>query len=606
MSHPATPSPPSAKRRRGGAIARFLPLGIVALAVLYVASALRPPADERFHVSRFGEIPVVDLGRLKPIDTLARTSLMVLSNKQAMYLSETHGTSDRADKRDGSKVSASRWLLDVMARPERAREYEVIRIDHPDVLGLMGVEHERKYFSFNEVMQHQQAISTQIDRARMVDSSDLTSFQRAILRLSRQLGLYFDLEETVNLLLIPPVRPGDEWQSIASARQASMHAAHAHGADDPAAHAMEEENPAVDSFIAILRGWHDQQPAQFNAAVEEHIELVEAELPKLAGQVSFETFFNRTAPFMRAMGLYVLVFVLVAISWLRGSRWLLRAAFWVMIVALAVHTYGLVARILIQGRPPVTNLYSSAIFVGWGITVLAIFLERIYKNGIGAVSAATCGFLSLLVAHNLSLDGDTMTMMQAVLDTNFWLATHVIVITLGYASTFLAGFLGILYVLRGVFTRSLDRPEARNLGRMIYGIVCFATLFSFVGTILGGIWADQSWGRFWGWDPKENGALLIVLWNALILHARWGGLVRERGLALLAIGGNIVTAWSWFGTNMLGVGLHSYGFMDSALFWLIVFVLTQLGLIGLGLLPPSRWRSHQAAGGAPEPGHATG
>ena len=100
---------------------------------------------------------------------------------------------------------------------------------------------------------------------------------------------------------------------------------------------------------------------------------------------------------------------------------------------------------------------------------------------------------------------------------------------------------------------------------MVYGIICFATLFSFVGTILGGIWADQSWGRFWGWDPKENGALLIVLWNAVILHARWGGMIRERGLAILAAGGNIVTCWSWFGVNELGVGLHSYGFTEGVL-----------------------------------------
>ena len=89
------------------------------------------------------------------------------------------------------------------------------------------------------------------------------------------------------------------------------------------------------------------------------------------------------------------------------------------------------------------------------------------------------------------------------------------------------------------------------MGQMIYGVVCFATLLSFVGTVLGGIWADQSWGRFWGWDPKENGALLIVIWNALILHARWGGLVKQRGMAVLAVVGNMVTGWSWFGTNQL-------------------------------------------------------
>ena len=154
--------------------------------------------------------------------------------------------------------------------------------------------------------------------------------------------------------------------------------------------------------------------------------------------------------------------------------------------------------------------------------------------------------------------------------------------------------LAIVYIVRGVFTRSLDKATADALARMVYGIVCFATLFSLVGTILGGIWADQSWGRFWGWDPKENGALIIVIWNAIILHARWGGLVRQRGLMALAVFGNIVTSWSWFGVNMLGVGLHSYGFMDAAFWWLIAFVVSQLVLIALANLPAEKWRSAKA------------
>src|SRR5882724_8969720 len=222
-------------------------------------------------------------------------------------------------------------------------------------------------------------------------------------------------------------------------------------------------------------------------------------------------------------------------------------------------------------------------------------LEKIYRDGIGSVVAATAGFITLVIAHNLALGGDTMEMLRAVLDTNFWLATHVTIVTLGYASTFVAGFLAIIYIIRGVFTPTLDANTAKALSRMVYGIVCFATLFSFVGTILGGIWADQSWGRFWGWDPKENGALLIVLWNALILHARWGGLVRERGLVNLAVFGNIVTSFSWFGVNMLSIGLHSYGFMDAARGWLTAFVASQLVIIGLGLLPLHLWRSFRAS-----------
>jgi ABC-type transport system involved in cytochrome c biogenesis permease subunit len=169
-------------------------------------------------------------------------------------------------------------------------------------------------------------------------------------------------------------------------------------------------------------------------------------------------------------------------------------------------------------------------------------------------------------------------------------------VTLGYSSVALAGFLGIIYILRGLFTTSFNVTTASSLGRMIYGVTCFATLFSFVGTILGGIWADQSWGRFWGWDPKENGALLIVLWNAIILHARWGGFIRERGLAVMSVFGNIVVSLSWFGVNMLGVGLHSYGFMDQAFGTLMTFIAIQLVVMALGMLPLKYWRGIQARG----------
>jgi ABC-type transport system involved in cytochrome c biogenesis permease subunit len=233
-----------------------------------------------------------------------------------------------------------------------------------------------------------------------------------------------------------------------------------------------------------------------------------------------------------------------------------------------------------------------------------------------------------------------MEMLWVVLDTNFWLATHVVVITLGYAATFAAGLLAIAYILLGVFTpllkekigtrettlyaagnrlgaKAVEVPSRRSksddqvelgkaLSKMVYGVVCFATLFSFVGTVLGGIWADQSWGRFWGWDPKENGALLIVIWNAIILHARWGGMVRDRGVMNLAVFGNIVTSFSWFGVNMLGIGLHSYGFMDAAFKWLMMFICSQLVMIGIGLLPLHLWRSFRTGAATPPTGRKAG
>jgi len=296
-----------------------------------------------------------------------------------------------------------------------------------------------------------------------------------------------------------------------------------------------------------------------------------------------------------------------------------RASFWLIAMTLAVHTFALLSRIYISGRPPVTNLYSSAVFIGWGVVVLGVLFEGLFRLGIGNLVGTVVGFSTLVIAHNLAGDGDTFIVLQAVLDTQFWLATHVTCVTLGYAATFVAGVLGVHYVLLGIFTPALgvrvnkiifdgvftvsnvNETIGRVLGWMIYGTLCFALLLSFVGTVLGGLWADDSWGRFWGWDPKENGALIIVLWNAVILHARWGGLVKDRGMAVLAIVGNIVTSWSWFGVNELGIGLHSYGFTEGVLRNLSLFVASQLFLIGLGCLPKSIWVSTWAnATPAPE------
>jgi ABC-type transport system involved in cytochrome c biogenesis permease subunit len=341
--------------------------------------------------------------------------------------------------------------------------------------------------------------------------------------------------------------------------------------------------------MTLLDTYRAGKPGEFNAALTDYRSVLDQRLSG-QGKVDYEAFFNRFDPFTLCMYFYIVVFLFAIGSWLLWQRPLAKTAFWVLVLAMVIHTFGLISRMYISGRPPVINLYSSAIFIAWGAVGLSIGLELIYRNGIGSAVGAIVGFCSLLIAQALSIEGDTMAQLRAVLDTNFWLATHVVVITLGYASTFLAGNIALAYIILGLFTPLLANTEARKtMARMIYGIVCFALLFSFVGTILGGIWADQSWGRFWGWDPKENGAILIVLWNAIILHARWGGLVRERGMAVLAVVGNIVTSWSWFGTNMLGVGLHSYGFMDKAFPLLIGYDLSQVVAVVIGAAIPLRY-----------------
>ncbi|HEY4951876.1 MAG TPA: cytochrome c biogenesis protein CcsA, partial [Verrucomicrobiae bacterium] len=381
-------------------------------------------------------------------------------------------------------------------------------------------------------------------------------------------------------LIVPPQNDSNDWQRVGTVL---LEAAKG-----------EKIDPAVQDYAAMADAFKTGSVAGFNSALIDYRSSLIPNFSQSLAKSRAEVFFNQMQPFYNAMVIYVLAGLLAIFSWFNLSEMLRRSAVWLITLAFFIHTTGLIYRIVLQGRPPVTNLYSSAIFIGWGAVILGLILEKFYKNGIGAVVSAGMGFITLIIAQNLALDGDTMEMMRAVLDTNFWLATHVVIVTLGYASTFVAGFLALIYIVRGVFTNTLDEATGKSLARMVYGIVCFATLFSFVGTVLGGIWADQSWGRFWGWDPKENGALIIVLWNALILHLRWGGMIRERGLICCAIGGNIVTSWSWFGVNMLGIGLHSYGFTDAAFKWLMLFVVSQLGFIVLGSLPAKMWKSFHA------------
>jgi ABC-type transport system involved in cytochrome c biogenesis permease subunit len=409
------------------------------------------------------------------------------------------------------------------------------------------------------------------------DEKALADFKRDVVRFQA-------MSMKGQALIIPtsdPANAPDSWHSMSDTLMEAAGGATPH--------------PAVHSFAEMAAAFRAGRSADFNRTVADYRGQMRSQFADVLAKADREHFFNKLSPFTQAMAIYVAVGLCGIFFWFApvGGEWLRRSAVLLCVLALIIHAGGLAFRMFLEGRPPVTNLYSAAVFIGFASCVLGLVLETVWRNSIGVIVAAIIGFSTLLVAHHLALAGDTMEMMRAVLDTNFWLATHVVIITLGYASTYVAGFLAIIFVLRGVLSASLDAPLRQSLAKMIYAITCFATLFSFVGTVLGGIWADQSWGRFWGWDPKENGALIIVLWNALMLHARWGGLVRERGLANLAIFGNIVTTWSFFGTNMLGVGLHSYGFMDEQRVAFLSFIASQVVLILVGLLPTSIWRSYR-------------
>ena len=512
---------------------------VLAAALLWPAPAARPGG---FDLGGFGQLPVREDGRLKPLETAARSALLMLRGRQTVEL-------------DGRSAGAVEWLVGLLARPQEGTHEKLFRVEDASLLGLLGADGSQpRDFSLEDLGGRMPELMAQFERAQGLEASARTPFDRAVLNLGERLMLCMRLERSLG----PGEGPG--------------------GALSPAAAA---DRPAYEALLAdYARG----DAASFNAGLGRLEASLRRSDPEAAAQARREAFFDRAEPFYRGMILYVLILVLsLGCLSARLRPTLGPPALAALGAAVLVHTAGLAFRIFLQGRPPVTNLYSSAVFVGWTAAVLGLLLERSRRDGLGSLAASVIGFPTLVIAHHLELQGDTMEMMRAVLDSNFWLSTHVVTITLGYGAMLLAAALAHVFVLR----RFLDpeRPmagEDRSLAQLVYGVLCAALFLSFTGTVLGGIWADQSWGRFWGWDPKENGALLIVLWVAVILHARWGGYVRERGVCLMAVFGAVVTSLSWFGVNMLGVGLHSYGFMDSAVPWLTAFCALELTVMALG------------------------
>jgi ABC-type transport system involved in cytochrome c biogenesis permease subunit len=589
--------------------------------VLAAWPAVAPAPKSAFDVEGFGRLPALEGGRVKPIDTFARNTLLMIRSKQSVRV-------------DGKSLSATRWLLDSAFKPESADTYAAFVVDDPEVLGLLGLAQGKgRYFAYWQLEPKRDEVNRQAQAADAVPSGARSRFQNAVLALDARLNAY----ERVKNTFMPSGR-GDPAAELASfqalmaeamgalkggkpskktgammgrldegmrgyqflAEAAAFKSAPPRAGEPDEAWASFGEgvlrpgsgldlHPSIPLFARMASAYRSGDAAAFNAAVAEQTAWAKANAPKAARQARVEALFNRSQLFISGMTLYVIALLLVFVSWATRREDIAAAARAAAWAAFVVHTLGLLARTVLQGRPPVTNLYSSAVFVGWGAVFLGLFGERVHRRGFAAAGAATAGFATLLIAHHLGSSGDTMDVMRAVLDSNFWLATHVITVTIGYSGTYLAGLLAIAWIARRHALRKPDPADDKALVSLTYGVLAFSLFFSFIGTVLGGIWADQSWGRFWGWDPKENGALLIVLWNALILHMRWAGFVRERGIMLMAVFGNVITSLSWFGVNMLGIGLHSYGFMDSAFYWLLAFTISQLIIIALGALPPRFW-----------------
>ena len=555
-------------------------------------------------------IPILDGGRVKPLETYANSLLLQFSGRRTL---------------EGKP--ALDWLCRLLFDPASTRQDKVFLINHPDLVQALGAAPEkRRRYNFADLEKGYAKLQELAAAAETLESKERSGFENEALRVHENLDLYLRLSHSFDFALPHPDFRNSSFLDEALKAHALSSAAASLAQKNPKDWTASEK----ESFrrMAVLYQW-SQQYQQIDAfhvippapagteewlspwsaigrdfsdprVREELIRLAELDTAYRSGDAAafrraaadfgrstrsrstqfrgvrltpLELLYNRVQPFLWGRLLYGALLLLIGSISSGAKRWR-RIGFRIASAAFALHTFGLFSRITIMGRPPVGTLYETFLFVSWIAAGLGLLLERSQKNRLGLLITGSAGFILLTIAGAFGSDGDTMRMLVAVLNSNFWLSTHVLAITTGYAGCCVAGILGHVYLVQSCIAAT-RKSALEKTHRMMLLTLGFGLLFSALGTALGGIWADQSWGRFWGWDPKENGALMIVLWCAAIFHARLAGLIRQIGTAAGCVLLMAVVIWAWFGVNLLSVGLHSYGFTSGIALNLLIYGLAE-------------------------------
>ena len=493
------------------------------------------------------DIPLQDEGRIKPLDTFARNHLLAFYGKRSIKELD---------------MSATDWMINLILNPEDGRDQKIFNIRNPEVASSLYLDwtNEHKY-SFNQITSGLIEQSSLLELIDQKDANDRTIFEKQLYEISRNVLRFEEITYLKALKFIPPSDNSEsgEWLSPFDFIFKGISA-------------NENQEAILSSLQSYLANRLSGNDLEMNSALNRYKMALSAfqGINIKVDNLKKETWMNRVNLFYISLGLYLLSFIFLSISWMIKPILLNRLAYSLLIFGTAIHAYGIFLRMQIMERPPVTTLYESVIFVSLIIMTLAVLLEYFRKDGLGIFVGSVSGSVLHYVGFSYAADGDTLGMLVAVLNSNFWLATHVTTITIGYGASLMAGCVGHLYLIQVI--RGVNSASLKSIFNNLFGITLLALFFTLFGTILGGIWADQSWGRFWGWDPKENGALLIVLWQLMMIHMRLSGLAKPADFALGMGLNNIIVALAWFGVNLLQVGLHSYGFDDGVARNLFIFI----------------------------------
>jgi cytochrome c-type biogenesis protein CcsB len=524
----------------------------------------------------FGLVAIQDNGRRKPIDTFARQTLIQLT-----------GRSSYTDKA-GRRWTPNDFLLSAVLETRDWKEEPMVLVSFGELKEQLGLEKTQRRFSFaqlSEAATLPQIANEAHERKRA--EKPLDRVQQEALSVSDRLALFARVMDGSALLIVPsPQKETDPWAPPLPLAIASYYnESQSDGVAPPLQEMMAAYNEA-DSF-------------KFSPSAHLLREKLRALSPSIyptESNLRLEYFYNHFEAFYRAIWFYGIAFLTLLIAHLRNRGSALRN-FGVVIafVALAFHGTGIVLRCLIAGRPPVTNMYESIIWVSFAASFFGMIFFARYRTPIYLLASLPATLIALLLVHQMPIAMPaSIDPLVPVLRDNFWLTIHVLTITLSYAAFLLACAFGHILLFRYARNPRGARADA-PMHFWLYRVLQLGVLLLAAGTILGGVWANYSWGRFWGWDPKETWALIALLCYITTLHGRLAGWWTEFGLVVASVVCFLAVLMAWYGVNfVLGKGLHSYGFGIGGETYVGTFVIADLLFVAFAIW---RYRSSKRVPG---------
>lgn len=532
-----------------------------------------PVSKPGYAFQTLGSTPVLSGGRLKPLDSFARDMVLFVTG------STSYSGWNSIELLLSWTVNAQAWFKE-----------PIIFISRVDVKKQLLVDEKTKRFSPEELLKNPQLLQyagTLDPRAKnitppMGGAPGSDPRQQEIRRIIDRLSIVRALSTGEAWSLIPSHDP-EPWQSIASALPAEGETAE------------KNVNPIVAAFRDVVTAYRDGNTTSFASSSQALHDQVIAAMgsaynARTARMIRAEVSYNRAQPFLIAWILYLIAGLLYVSSLVDATPEKFRslgARFGHVVIgaAFAIHITGFVMRVVISGRPPVTNMYESVIWVSFGAVFFSIVLYVLQKtkHRILLSVGSFVGMVGLMAANSAPAVLDpSIHPLVPVLRSNFWLTIHVLTITLSYAAFALS--MGIANVSLFQFLRSTDKRVSKieTLNLLSYRAMQFGVVLLAAGTLLGGFWADYSWGRFWGWDPKETWALIALLCYIAMLHARFVGWVNPFTFPVWTVLSFLSVLMAWYGVNfVLGVGLHSYGFSSGGMSAVVLFTAVQLTYVVL-------------------------